>query len=330
MTNPNVANPMINNAGAVACAEDTGDLAECLADRLVQSKQDAADRSKKRHKKQDEGIAFMQHHPQPLVSSQPLQPTLSQVMMQLTTSDGPDVSSATESGAQAAGDKPTVMPSAERVVKASDIPPKMKATGKMANPPHNHFTPSTAPPKVSVYSPAAASVLTSIPATDNPVDVVSLRKGGDEPSEKVSDAALTMLRAVAAQPTASAEWLKSADTALPVMPRSDVLAATATDDLSPSVVSKSIDLDLQADQVVVRYAVTDQTSARLQVAEQTIMPASSDGRLNSLLIGQQSLTTFDPGWTLQGIRQAKPYYLATISSQDRMNQTNGTWDERDQ
>lgn len=327
VTNQHVANPMINNAGAVACVEDTGDLDQCLADRLVQNKHDADDRNKKRHKAQDEGMAFMQSQSQPLPSPQPLQAALSLVMTRLTVADGfaaqPDtdgtvVQAETESAAQAVSDK--------TMVKTASIPPAINVAVKRANQAYGHPLLSTASPVAAVHSPVASS-------TENTVGIAPVHKRGDEPAEKIAEAALAIPRAVGAQPTlpsGSAASLKPADIASPTGLRCEVLPAVATDDVASGVAGKTIDLDILADQVVVRYAVNDQTSARLQVAQQTIIPASSDVRLNNMLIGQQSLTTFDPSWILQGSRQARPYYLASVSSQDRVNQTSDTWDERDQ
>lgn len=326
MTNPNVANPMINNAGAVACAEDTGDLAQCLADRLVQSKQEAVDRSKKRYKTQDEGIDFMQYQPQQSISSQPLQPALSRVMMQLTVLNGSATRPEADSSPHTASDKPTLTPLPARVVKTTDMPPDIKSAVQRVNQPRGPYEPSTVSPANSVHSPVAA-------VTENSAGIVTLRRGVDEAAEKIADADLGVLRVIGMQPNSPpthAEQLKPADAALPGAQRSDVSPVAATDDVLTSVVGKTIELDLQAEQVVLRYAVNDQTSARLQVAEQAIMPSSSDVRLNTMLVGQQSLTTYDPSWTLHGIRQAKPFYLGSASGQERVNQTDGTWDERDQ
>lgn len=325
MATQNVANPITSNSGAVACAEDTGDLAQCLAERLVQNTQDAADRSKKRHKVQPEGVAFMQSQPQPL---QPLtQPALSQVMMQLTASHYTAVRPEAEhdahrsdNGKQAASRLP------DRVVQTPDISPELKVAVHTVRPTHDGHSPSTASPVAIVHAPR---VLAAVSATD----ISTRRKGAEEPVDKIVSDPFAMPRAVGSQPNpqpAKVELITQAEAALQTPQRAAVLSSAVPDDVSATVVSKTIDLDLQADQVVVRYAVNDQASARLQVAEQAIMPASSDGRLNNMLIGQQSLTVFDAGWTLHGTKQARPYYLSSVSNQDRVKETDKTWDERDQ
>ncbi|WP_208718090.1 hypothetical protein [Pantoea cypripedii] len=331
MSNNSVSD-LMNNSGAVACASETDDLAQCLAERLTQKNEDEVGRLKKRYKARDEIIGLAQ----PLQAKQQQENIpLSRVLMQLTVREGVAFKQAIDgasdsavvvnkAGAKAENKTEVIKMATQGVSTADDSTSGYSAPQtKHVN---NGWLMSSVPPMTATSVQSPASITANITSHTE-------RKSQNEKSEKFPEIITPTPRVILAEHNQTLpviENQKQATFTTETKPIHTVLQRHAESDFSPAIMTKSINIDLQADKIELHYPITDQAVVKLQLTEQAIAPASSNVRVSEMLVGQAALSNYDPGWLLHGAKQSRPYYLSLSGNDQKGKTENNLWKDREE
>ncbi|MEG3130472.1 hypothetical protein SC171_21595 [Pantoea cypripedii] len=330
----NSVSDLMNNSGAVACAGETDDLAQCFAERLTQKHEDETARLKKRYKSKDEMVGGAQ---QLQTKQQQDNIPLSRVLMQLTVREGVALKQASDiesespaTEGEAAGKKEgktAVIHMPKQSVSTVDYSTPGDSIPQTRNIRNGSFI-SSLPPTAVTAAPLLASPITNTKIASS-ID----HKFQDEKSDKNHEIITQIPRVVIAehnQTVPITENQKPVGFATEMMQIPTVLKQHAEGDYSPAIVTKSLNLDLQADKVELHYPITDRAVVKLQLTEQAITPASSNVRVSEMLVGQAALSNYDPGWLLHGMKQARPYYLSLSGNEQKGKTENNLWKDREE
>jgi hypothetical protein len=322
----------MNNSGAVACASETDDLAQCLAERLTQKNEDEAGRLKKRYKARDEMIGLAL----PLQAKQQQESIpLSRVLMQLTVREGvafkqsidgaPESSVVVKKASAKAESKTEMIKIAKQRVSTAD-----DATSAYSAPQAKHVNNGSLMSSVPSITATSVQPLASITAN---ITSYSEGKSQDEKSEKSPEIITPTPRVILTEHNQALPAIKNQKQAIfttETKPIPTVLQRHAESDFSPAIMTKSLNIDLQADKIELHYPITDQAVVKLQLTEQAIAPVSSNVRVSEMLVGQAALSNYDPGWLLHGAKQSRPYYLSLSGNDQKGKTENNLWKDREE